>query len=253
MQLTSLLLALVLAVPAGAEEPKILKEKDRVVQDDYVLRLSLPTEEEVALWRSPGIRIALGYGYGRFFGTRKSTNFSAHHIILHPDFRIDDEWSIAATATYTIVGKDLSALRWSVSLEPTWHPWRGLGLALGVGYAGILGERNMQRPYLGSAAIPDYSVPAPDDPVPPAHSRSALNKELLTECQGSGWNTLTRVEYLFVAGPLFASGPFLQGDWQWVACQQTFGDIDADTGKPIITTQWWGHRGISLGWWLAWR
>jgi hypothetical protein len=241
------------AANAAPEETKVLTEKELVAQDDYVLRLSLPTEEDVAVWRSPGIRIGLGYGYGRFFGTRKTTDFSAHHIILHPDFRIDDEWSIAATATYTIAGQDLSALRWSVSLEPTWHPWRGLGLALGVGYAGIMGARATQTAYYADPSLPGYYVPNPEDPVPPAHSRSAIGKELLTDCQGSGWNTLARAEYLFVAGPLFASGPFLQGDWQWVACQQSFGDLDAETGKPINTTQWWGHRGVSLGWWVEWR
>ena len=253
MQLTCLTLALLLAPPATPEETVVLSEKELVAKDDYVLRLSLPTEEDVAVWRSPGIRIALGYGYGRFFGTRDSTDFSAHHIILHPDFRIDDEWSIASTATYTIAGKDISALRWSVSLEPTWHPWRGLGIAVGVGYAGILGERQNAYFYSPDGGGQGYYLPNPEDPVAPAHSRSAIGRELLQSCQGSGWNTLTRIEYLFVAGPLFASGPFAQGDWQWVACQQSFGDTDTNTGKPINTTQWWGHRGVSLGWWLEWR
>ena len=246
-----LLLLWVLPLAARAAEPTVLTEKDLVEKDDYVLRLSLPTEQDLALWRSPGIRIALGYGYGRFFGTIPGTDFSAHHVILHPDFRIDDEWSIAATATYTIAGQDLSALRWSVSLEPTWHPWKGLGLAVGVGYAGILGDRDASS----FVVMPtdSYSGSNVEIPVAPTRSRSALNQEVLQSCNGSGWNTLARVEYLFVAGPLFASGPFLQGDWQWVACEQDFGDVDEATGRSITITQWWGHRGVSLGWWVEWR
>ncbi|MBI5507238.1 MAG: hypothetical protein HY903_00670 [Deltaproteobacteria bacterium] len=241
-----------LASSAARAEERPAAEKDLVQRDDYVVRLAFPTEQDFETWRLPGFRIALGYGYGRLWGSVPETDLSTHHLMLRPSVRIDAHWSIASSCVYSIAGKDVTGLRWSVSLEPTFHPVAGVAVAVGVGYAGILGNRNEYRP--SSFAPASGSAPGSGlDSQAPARSRSVLRDEVLNECSGAGWNALARAEVLFVVGPLFASGPFLQADQQWVECEESFGESDLETGHSIVVKEWWGHKGVSLGWWFSWR
>ena len=84
-------------------------------------------------------------------------------------------------------------------------------------------------------------------------SRTLSDSERLDSCTGSALTSLARAEYLFVVGPLFASGPFAQVEAQWTGCHESFGMIDQETGRPIVLTQWWSQRVVTFGWWFAWR
>ena len=72
-------------------------------------------------------------------------------------------------------------------------------------------------------------------------------------CNGSGWVGQARVEYLFVVGPLFATGPYLVADGQWTGCTEDFSRTDRETGETAVGRQWWLHLGGAVGWWLSWR
>ena len=85
-------------------------------------------------------------------------------------------------------------------------------------------------------------------------SRDATDDETLAECSGGGWAANLRVEYLFVVGPLFATGPHMQAGTAWTRCAAAMrGATDNDTGEPIELRQWWTHWFWSLGWGLVWR
>ncbi len=265
-----LTLALLTAVssPARASDPptpnsdtktRTLAEKE-LVEEEETVRLSLPTEADRAAWQQAGLRIALGYSYGRMSGNLQGIDTAFHNLTLRPSVRLDEHWSLGASLTYAIARWDLSGLRWSISLEPTWHPWSGLGVTLGAGYAGLLVDRLWpeETDYPArepSQELPDTPVGGYDTPPKASRSRNVVGDERLSHCSGSGWNLLARIEVLFVAGPRFASGPFVQADHQWVQCEQqsSSSSTDAETGKPVMVREWWRHQGASLGWWLSWR
>jgi len=234
------------AEPTVKEEPpRKLTEKDLVEGDDYQLRLSLPTEEDFQAWRSSGFRVQLGIGYGNAKGRGESVaDFSSTVLILRPQVRLDDAWSIAASFAYDLTGGDLDGLRWSAALEPVFHVVAGLSLSLGIGYAGIDADR-----VGGAPSGYQLVIERPDATV----SREAGPDEALAECTGGGWLALGRVDYQFVVGPLFATGPFLRGDYRWTRCSQEAGPTNNETGRPVEVRQWWQHASWSVGWLLTWR
>jgi len=243
------LVLLLLALPARAEDkPAETKvedpgsrrteaEKKSVSEDDYVVRLSLPTESDFEAWASEGLRIRLGYAHGWLGSFGPSVPSTDNGALVMAQIRLDRWWSVAATAEYAIAGGDLTGLRWAATLEPTLHPWRGLSLALGIGYGGLIVSRTR------FAARPGGSEVA---------TRTLADSEKVNNCQGGGLTTLARAEYLVVVGPIFSTGPFVQGQGQWTRCEEAAG-VNAETGLQIARVQWWKHAGGSLGWWLAWR
>jgi hypothetical protein len=230
--------------PAPADEKKpppeihVIDEKEAIdlAQTDNV-KLSLPTESDVEAWASPGLRIALGYGYSFVEGSGPAWSFRSHSVFLNPTVRLDQWWSLGGTFLY---GTGPGGLRWSVTAEPTFHPWRQLSLAVGAGYGGL--------------SVSDLSrstgrLRGPDEVV----SRYLVAGESLQECSGSALSTVLRAQYLFTLGPLASTGPYAQGNMQWTRCQVQFGRIDNETGLPIVLTQWWQQEGVTLGWTFAWR
>lgn len=222
--------------PAPAVPPMGDKERASLEQTDNV-RLSLPTESDIEAWSRPGLRLQLGYGYGRIFGTTPAWSFGSHSVILRPSVRIDRRWSLGVGLLY---GTGPKGLRWSVTAEPSLFVWRRLALTAGLGYGGLA---------ISNPAAPSGRLRGPDEVV----SRDLADDETLQSCTGSALAALLRGEYMFIAGPLFASGPYLQVSAQWTRCQATFGRVDAETGRSIVLSQWWQQQGATLGWWFAWR
>jgi hypothetical protein len=227
---------------ALAEEPpaRTVGEKDLVEDDGYVVRLSLLTEKDFEAWAEPGFQLSLGYGQGRFTGHGPASGFSSTTFTLRPRVRLDEWWSLGATFAYSAAGSELFGLRWSATLEPTFHPWAGLAVALGLGYGGL------------DAMLQGNGIP-PARPPPVASHQLPADVEL-QGCEGGAGVGLLRVEYQFVAGSLFATGPYAQADLQWTRCRDKLwhGD-DLETGLRLSPWQWWLQHGTTIGWWLSWR
>lgn len=215
-------------------------EKDSVNDDEYVLRLSLPTQADLDAWQEPGIRVTLGWIQGRQYGTGPAPDMAPLGAALRPWLRISPHWSVGATFSWQASAGGFEGLKWGATVEPSWHPWRGLALSLGLGYGGLLGR----RPWQDREDM--------DGPQERTVSRTLGDDELLSDCSSGGWLALARVEYQFVVGPLFSTGPFAQVDMQQTGCEMPVGN-DPETGKSIVLRQWWMHRGFNLGWWATWR
>jgi hypothetical protein len=226
--------------PANAPAPivHVMDEKERVAleQSDNV-RLSLPTQEDREAWRNPGLRVQLGVGYGLVEGTGPAFSFRSQSVLLRPSVRLDRYWALGVGMLY---GRGPNGLRWSVTAEPTFYPWRDLAVSVGLGFGGLL----VSDPNAPSGTLQGATVTV---------SRDATATERLQSCDGSALTSVARVEYLFAVGPLFATGPFAQANAQWTRCSATFGGIDQETGRPITVTQWWQQQGATFGWWFAWR
>lgn len=240
--LTALLIAAAAAAVA-AEPPaeKVVTEKE-LVEDDYVLRLSLPTEDDREAWGQPGFGVSLGLSSLAFAGEGPAPRYDGIAFAVRPRIRVDDNWTVALTLSFAGTGGALwsAGLRWSASAEITFHPMKQLGLTFGGGYAGFLGD-----------LIPPDGPPIQFDAE--LASRTISRTEKLPSCQGGGLGVLTRADYLIVVGPLFATGPFAQLNVQTTRCELATGQNDRETGQPILLTQWWRHAGAELGWWVSWR
>jgi hypothetical protein len=229
------------ATAAAATPPPtvhVIDEKERVAlaQTENV-RLSLPTESDVEAWASSGVRVQLGYEMGSLHGLGPALSFSSKSALLRPSIRIDRRWALGVALLY---GTGPSGLRWSATFEPTFYPWRRLGISVGVGYGGLS---------VSDPNAPTGTLQGPTVQV----SRDLTDGERLQSCTGSALTAVLRVEYLFVVGPLFATGPFAEGLEQWTRCQATFGRTDPETGQSIVLSQWWQQIALDFGWWFAWR
>jgi hypothetical protein len=226
------------AAPPPAPAPHVIDEKERTaLEQTDTVRLSLPTQSDTEAWAAPGLRLQLGYGYAVVRGAGPAWSFRSHSALLRPSVRLDERWAAGVALLY---GTGPRGVRWSVTAEPTFFLARQLALTVGLGYGGLS---------VSDPAAPMGRLRGPDEAV----SRNLDDDERLQSCTGSALTSLLRIEYLFVAGPLFASGPFLQAQGQWTRCQATFGRTDAETGRPIVLTQWWRQANAALGLWLAWR
>jgi hypothetical protein len=222
----------------GAPTPEVhvIDEKERVaLQQTETVRLSLPTESDLAAWRSPGFRLQLGWGYAIVHGTGAAWSFRSENFLLRPSVRLDDRWALALDLLY---GTGPNGVRWNVTLEPTFFIWRQLAVSAGVGFGGLY----ISQPGINTGTLPTETV-----------SRTLSQSDRLDSCTGSALTSIARVEYLFVAGPLFASGPFAHVEAMWTDCQETFGQVDQETGRPIQLDQWWTQWTTTFGWWFAWR
>jgi hypothetical protein len=224
--------------PAPTPPVHVIDEKERVAlaQTDNV-RVGLPTQADRDAWASPGVRVQLGYEMGSLHGLGPAISFSSKAAILRPSVRIDARWALGIALAY---GTGPGGLRWSATLEPTFFPWRQLGISAGVGYGGLS---------VSDPSAPTGGLQGPTVTI----SRDLTSGERLQSCTGSALTAVVRTEYLFVVGPLFATGPFVEGLGQWTRCQATFGRVDDETGQPVVLSQWWQQVAIDLGWWLTWR
>ena len=222
--------------PPPPSPPPADSEKAGVAPTDEV-RLSLPTEEDHDAWAKPGLKVQLGIGYGQLKGLGPAYDFSLYEARLQVRIRLSAKWSIATTLEYaplTLAGVGAVGLGWSTTVEPIFHPTRALGLALGLGYGGVTFNDGV------NARAPE-TVSRTLDPTERMHS-----------CTSGGLSAIARVDYLFVAGALFASGPYLEAKSLVGRCDQNRG-TDTETGLQVTLSQVWTNGGAAAGWWFAWR
>lgn len=227
------------APPADVSGPatRPLDEKARAAQGQTDrVRLSLPTEDDLVAWQRSGMRLQLGYATGRFHGVDSSPSWSTSGISLRPGMRLGPRWGVFVAMVYAGAPQ---GLRWSVTLEPTLFVWRQLALSAGIGYAGLM----MHNPMSAGGEHANEKV-----------GRALGSGERLDSCDGEALTTVARLEYLFVMGPLAATGPFVTAQAQWTRCEQRLGDgNDPHSGRPAVLTQTWRNWGISYGWGVTWR
>ena len=209
-------------------------------------QLSLPTEADQAAWQQPGFRLELATGLGALRGLGGAPGSKNIPILLRFGARLPGAWSLLASFQFAVAGwrsvGDLSGLRFAGTIDPTLHITDHLALAVGFGFGGIVeGVSGRAVPDAGqrSALVASYTFPDARTP--------------LSACNGVGAAGLVRASYLWVLGPLSATGFAAQFDGQWTACSETVGQVEPDTARPIVRRQWWGDWGGSLTWVISWR
>jgi len=227
------------AAPTTTKPPVVQKltEKDLVEKENYTIQLSLPTEEDRELWARPGLRVELAVEGGLLAPNGPAPRIWGITFHLRTRLRIDRLWSMAATFGYTVARGSYTGVRWTALVEPIFHPIPSLGISLAAGYGGL------------SVGNPNVHF----DPSAETASRTLASNERLSNCTGSAYVAQARVEYLFVVGPLFSTGPYLLADGQWTGCTEGFGKTDRESGAQIAGRQWWLSLGGAVGWWLSWR
>lgn len=175
-------------------------------------------------WEEPGFRIRLEVGTEDLVPAAGLPAGSGLSLSAEPGFRLSRWWSISVDLTYTIVGGEMEGLRWSGTADLTFHPWSGLFVSAGAGYGGLMVDS-----FIGFLSAP---------------------------CTGTGPAVAAKAGWLFPVGSLFATGPVVGTQMQWVHCP-TYEVSDRDVegfeelfGPPPTT---WRHRSLHLGWSLAWR
>ena len=226
--LAALLIASALARPARAD-------------DDGPVRVSLPTASDREAWQRPGFRLQLGVLYGHLFGIGGAPGGPLVGPLLRIGLRLDPDWSLLASFSYAVASGDLSGLRYGATLEPTWHLTPHLGVALGLGLAGIVEGRTGRADPEPLPGTLDTSYTFPDASPP------------IARCIGAGVVGLTRADWLWVLGPRTSTGLALELDGQWTGCVDDTGRVEPDTARPIVRRQFWPHLGVSLSWVIAWR
>ncbi len=224
----------------AGEPPKVLSEREAVDDDGYRVSLSMPTEDDRAAWMQPGLRVELAVEEGYLLAVAPAPRMLGTTFHLRTRLRLDDSWSLAATLGYTLARGDYNGARWTALVEPIFHPLPSLGVSLALGFGG-LSLTQVKLP----ATMPDNSGEIA--------SRTFADGEHLYSCTGGAWAGQARVEYLWVAGPLFSTGPYFVADSQWTACTRELGPTDLETGAPVLGKQWWLNLGAGIGWWFSWR
>jgi hypothetical protein len=211
--------------------------------DDGPPRLSLPTETDRAAWRRPGFRLMLGFGYGALWGLGGAPSGRLLGPSVRAGVRLDQSWSLFVAFQYLYASSTggLSGLRYSGTLEPTWHVTDRLSLTVGLGFGGIVeGSTGRTNPDPQPSTLEtSYTFPDAHTPLP--------------SCSGVGVTGLGRAEYLLVLGPRSSTGLALEVYGQWTGCVEDTGRVEPDTARPIVRRQWWPHVGLSLAWVIAWR
>lgn len=206
-------------------------------------KLSLPTEADRDAWRRSGFRMGLGAEYGNMVGLEGAPSGRLLGFLLRLGVRLDPDWSLLASLQYARASTagGLSGLRFSGTIDPTWHVTQHLSLAVGLGFGGII-EGSTSRaevtPLPGTLAS-SYTLPSSSPPLP--------------SCTGLGVAGLARAEWTIVLGPRSATTFALEGIGQWTGCVDDTGHTDLDTGQAIVRRQWWPHTGGTLQWILTWR
>ncbi|MCA9665593.1 MAG: hypothetical protein KC503_08390 [Myxococcales bacterium] len=206
-------------------------------------RASLPTTTREQDWQSLGLRIGLAASYGGFIGLDGAPG---GHLVggnLRIGVRLDARWSLYASFNYQVAlsSGGLSGLRYSGTLEPTWHVWRGLSLSVGLGFGGIVEASTGRADATPLANEIDTSYTFPDASTP------------LSRCSGVGLAAVVRAEYRFQLGRQSSTGPAVELTGQWTGCAVETGNEEPDTAEPIVRRQWWPHIGASFSWIVVWR
>jgi len=206
-------------------------------------KLSLPTESDRVAWTHPGFRLGLGFGYGELVGLRGAPSGRLLGVNMHAGLRLDEDWSLLVSFAYGRVSSPhgVSGLRYSGTLDPTWHVTRALSLAVGFGFGGIVNGR----------------TPAADiDPLPntldSSYTYSGSNPAL-NFCAGAGAVGLVRGQYAWVLGPRGVFDLELEIVGQYTQCIDPTGRTEPDTAQPIVRTQYWPMTGGTVTAGFTWR
>ena len=207
-------------------------------------KLSLATEADRDAWRRPGFRMGLGVSYGDLVGLEGAPSGRLLGFLLRLGIRLDPDWSLLASLQYARASTagGLDGLRFSGTLDPTWHLTSHLSLAVGLGFGGIV-EGSTSRPDvmpLPGSLMSSYTLPGAGPPLP--------------SCSGVGVSTLARAEWTIVLGPRSATSLGIEAVGQWTGCSEDTGQPpDPDTGQAIVRRQWWPHTGGTVQWGFTWR
>ena len=226
-------LALVLlAQPALAED-----------DEDGAPRLSLPTEADRAAWQRSGFRLALGGGYGQLVGLGGAPSGRLIAAKLRAGLRLDAKWSLYAAFEYARAKETggLSGLRFSGTIDPTYHVTPNLAVSIGLGFGGIVEGRTgrMDADPLPSTLETSYTFPDASTPI--------------ARCQGVGAAGLVRAEWGYVLGPRSRVYVAAEAIGQWTGCVNDTNRFEPDTGKAIVRRQYWPHTGGTLSLGVMWR
>ena len=204
-------------------------------------RLSLPTEADRDAWRRDGFRLGIGLHYGEMFGLAGAPRARLIGATVRLGLRLDSDWSLLASFQYSVMSRGLTGLRFSGTLDPTWHATRHLSLAVGLGFAGISG---------GSTGGPDIA-PLPNTLDAPYTFPSA--NPPMPSCTGGGLAALARAEWAIVLGSRSATTFGVEGFGQWTGCEDDTGLVEPDTGQAIVRRQFWPHLGVTGTVGILWR
>lgn len=207
-------------------------------------KLSLPSEADRQAWQKPGFRLGLGFAYGELHGLRGAPSGRLIGPVLRAGLRLDADWSILASFQYVGASRSggLSALRFSGTLDPTWHVTPALSVSLGLGFGGIVEDDPARS--TDAAPLPDtietsYTFPDASTPI--------------ASCSGVGVAALARTEYAIVLGPRTQLTIAAEAIGQWTGCVDDTGRVEPDTGQAIVRRQWWPHIGGTLSAGFSWR
>ncbi len=228
--------------PARAEPPPPAAAKD---DQEPPPKLSLPTMADQEAWRRPGFRLGLGLAYGDLIGLEGAPTGRLLGFLVRLGVRLDRDWSLLGSLQYARVSAatagDLSGLRFSVTVDPTWHATSHLSLAIGVGLGGIVSGSTGRSDIspLGSTLSSSYTFPSADPPLP--------------SCTGTGVTGLARASWTWVLGPRSATSLAVEALGQWTGCVDDTGQVDRDSGVAIVRRQWWPQTGGTASWEITWR
>jgi hypothetical protein len=228
-------------VPQVVSSPPALPSSSG--DDEGTPKLSLATESDRELWRRSGFRLGLGLSYGELVGLEGAPSGRLLGFLLRLGIRLDRDWSLLASLQYARASSagGLSGLRFSGTIDPTWHATSHLSLALGLGFGGIV-EGSTSRPDISplpGTLDTSYTFPNASPPLP--------------SCSGVGVAALARAEWSIVLGPRSATSFALEAGGQWTGCVDDTGRFDPDTGQAIVRRQWWPHTGGTAIWGITWR
>ncbi len=206
-------------------------------------KLSLPTEEDRLAWQKPGFRLGLGLAYGRFDGLLGAPSGRLLGPVLHAGIRLDASWSLMSTFQYAQVKQagGLDGLRFSGTVDPTWHISPSWSVAIGFGFGGLV-EGRTGRVDMTTAIPNESNVSYTFTSAHPA----------LPSCSGVGVSGLARVEWMYVLGPRSATNVSFEVIGQYTACVQNV-NTDADTAQAIVYRQYWPNMGGTITWGITWR
>lgn len=197
-------------------------------------------------WKGAGFRLGVGYRFDLRWSTDYPPNLEAHGFVIRPHYRLNRNWGLGVNLSYAIAGQTFSGLGWSLALETTFWPMEGLSFTLGAGYGGLMVDCR-------KTGLCPHTVSTDWAGVPLTQDRPLSADEQLGACTGGGPVGILRVDYQWVLGPMFATGPFIQTHLQSNRCEYEAGGVSPDTGESLHYYDWWTFAGTSAGWWLTWR
>ena len=208
-------------------------------------------------WRSSNFRLSIHLGYERLrarplYGYRLPPDATGVSFALDPSLQLTPTLSLGLTMRYTVLNSTLTGLRWSITAGPVFHPVVGLSMSVAAGYAGVRAERDVTE---------DEKLLGIAETVFPAGAITEYKNKSL--CDGDGVMGLGRIGYVYPFTDLFATGPVVQIDLQWIHCrEENAGTIKIPANDyynpvnveiPILRRERWLHYSWTLGWTLAWR